>query len=145
MTAGPPSSATPPFSLTQEAGAANARLRLVLRGRVDGAAVADAFIRLYAEQPAVTGYDRIFDLTSYRSGFELEHLKRIAAAYQVAGPDPDVPCRTAFVSRDPNFHLWTESMGFQFSGRTFRAFASFAAAEAFLAVPMEERRGAERG
>ena len=146
MTGEPPEVATRPlFSLTQEPGAANPRLRMVLRGRVDGHAVADAFIALYAEQPAVTGYDRLFDLTGYRSGFELEHLKRIAPAYLAAAPDPGIPSRTAFVTRDPNFGLWVQSMGYQFTGREFAAFATSAEAEDYLAVPLEARRRAPAG
>ena len=43
--------------------------------------VADAFIRLYADHPEAAFHDRLFDLTAYRSGFELEHLQRIMAAY----------------------------------------------------------------
>ena len=136
-------SVPPLISITPDADAANPRLRVVLRGRVNGHHVADAFIRLYAERPEVAVYDRLFDLTAYRSGFELEHLQRIAPAYRAANPDLRVPARTAFVTHDPNFGLWTQSMGYQFTGREFRAFASAEEAERYLDVPFVERRTAE--
>ena len=130
----------PMVSITEEPGRALPRLRMVLRGRVDGNAVADAFIRLYAERPEVTGFDRLFDLTHYRSGFELEHLHRIAPAYRAAARETGAPTRTAFVTHDPHFDLWTQSMGYQFTGRSFAAFEDFGDAERYLDVPLTERR-----
>lgn len=138
MTADAPTGS--PISITQEAGAALPRLRIVLRGKVDGDAVADAFIGLYAERPEVTGFDRLFDLTGYRSGFELEHLHRIAPAYRAVAPAAGVPTRTALVTRDPHFELWAKSMGYQFTGRSFAVFSGFAEAERYLEVPLDERR-----
>ena len=130
-------------SITPEPGAANPRLRVVLRGRVNGHEVADTFIRLLTEQPEITGHDRLFDLTGYRSGFELEHLQRIAPAYRAANPDPDARPRTAFVTRDPNFRLWADSMGYQFTGRDFSSFDTFEGAERYLGVPVAERLAAK--
>ena len=134
----------PLVSITEEPGPVLPRLRMVLRGRVDGDAVADAFIRLYAERPEVTGFDRLFDLTGYRSGFELEHLHRIAPAYRAAAArEGGIPTRTAFVTRDPHFALWAQSMGYQFTGRSFASFAELAEAERYLDVPLGERRDPE--
>ena len=127
------------LSLAVEPYAANPRVRVVLRGKVDGDAVVDAFIRLYAEQPAAVVYDRLIDLSDYRSGFELPHLKRIQAAYQATAVGPGRPCRTAFVTTDANFRLWVASMGYQFSGREFSAFATAAEAERFLDAPLDDR------
>ena len=139
MAAPADASSVPLISITDEPGAAVPRLRIVLRGRVNGHEIADAFIRLYAERPEIARADRLFDLTGYRSGFELEHLQRIMPAYQATNPDPQHPCRTAFVTRDPNFDLWAKSMGFQFSGREHRAFPTFEEAERFLDQPIAER------
>ena len=125
----------PAVSVTEEPGVNRPRLRLVLRGRVDGNAVADTFINLYRERPEVTGFDRLFDLTAYRAGFELEHLQRIAPAYRAAAGDAAAGVRTAFVTHDPHFRLWAESMGYQFTGREFRSFSTFEEAEAYLAEP----------
>lgn len=130
----------PVVSLTTEPYAANPRVRIVLIGRINGDDVADAFIRLYSEQPEATLYDRLFDFTAYRSGFELQHVQRIAIAYRQANPDPRRPCRTAFVTPDRNFGLWASSMGFHFKGRELRAFSNFDEAEAFLSEPLSERQ-----
>ena len=133
------------LSVTAEPHAANPRLRVVLRGRVNGHEVADAFIRLYAEQPEAVFHDRLFDLTGYRSGFELPHLQRIQAAYAALAVGPGRPCRTAFVTLDANFRLWVASMGYQFAGREFRAFETFEEAERFLDVPLAERTRSASG
>ena len=127
------------LSITEETDAPHPRLRIVLAGRIDGDQVADRFIRLYAANPVAATFDRLFDLTGYEAGFEVRHLQRIAPAYRQANPDPDHPCRTAFVTRDPNFALWTKSMGYQFNGRDFRAFMSFEEAERWLDQPPAER------
>ena len=132
----------PALSLTVERHTPNPRVRLVMAGKVDGDAVVAAFIGLYAEEPAAVFYDRLIDLTAYRSGFELKHLQRIQAAYAAAAPTPGRPSRTAFVTRDVNFRLWVASMAYQFSGREFRAFDGFDEAEVFLAVPLAERNPA---
>ncbi|HEX8569179.1 MAG TPA: hypothetical protein VF699_04550 [Caulobacteraceae bacterium] len=115
------------------------RLRIVLAGDIDGDEVVDTFIRLYAERPETAMSDRLFDLTGYQSGFDNRHLQRIAPAYKAANPDPRHPCRTAFVTRDPNFGLWAKAMGYQFDGRDLRAFSTLEEAESFLAEPLEER------
>ena len=135
-----------PADLAETAGAlvvephpSNPRVRIALRGKVDGDAVVAAFVRLYAEQPAAVFYDRLIDLGGYRSGFELRHLQKIQAAYQATAVGPGRPCRTAFVTADANFRLWVASMGYQFSGREFCAFGSVAEAERFLDMPLGER------
>ena len=114
-----------PLSLAVEPHPANPRVRLVLRGKVDGEAVVAAFLRLYAEQPAAVFYDRLIDLSAYSSGFELSHLQKIQAAYQATAVGAGRPSRTAFVTADVNFRLWVASMGYQFAGREFCAFATF--------------------
>ena len=138
-------SAGPALSLAIEPHASNPRVRLVLRGRIDGDAVVAAFVRLYAEQPAAVFYDRLIDLSDYRSGFDLAHLQKIQAAYQATAVGQGRPCRTAFVTADANFRLWVASMGYQFSGREFAAFGSVAEAERFLDTPLGERMRAARG
>lgn len=47
--------------------------------------------------------------------------------------------RTAFITYDPNFTYWAAAMTYQFPGRLHRTFESEAEAEAFLAVPREQR------
>ena len=138
-------SADPTPALAIEPHPANPRVRIALRGKVDGDAVVAAFIRLYAEQPAAVFYDRLIDLDGYSSGFELRHLQKIQAAYQATAVGAGRPCRTAFVTPDANFRLWVASMGYQFSGREFCAFASVAEAERFLDTPLGERTQAATG
>ena len=128
-----------PVSLALEPHAANPRVRLVLTGKVDGEAVVAAFLRLYADRPEAVFYDRLIDLSAYRSGFELAHLQRLQAAYQAVALGRGRPCRTAFVTADENFRLWVASMGYQFAGREFAAFASAGEAEAFLDTPLADR------
>jgi hypothetical protein len=123
------------LSITSDENAATPRTRITLAGRIDGDAVADAFLRLYREDPAAVGYDRLFDLTAYECGFEVRHLQRIAAGYRAPEVPPARPARTAFVTRDPNFEVWAQTMGYQFTGRCFRVFRSFEEAERFLDEP----------
>ena len=132
-------------ALVVEPHPSNPRVRIALPGKVDGDAVVDAFVRLYAERPDAVFYDRLIDLTGYRSGFELHHLQKIQAAYQATAVGPGRPCRTAFVTTDANFRLWVASMGYQFSGREFRAFGSVAEAEPFLDTPLDQRLQAANG
>jgi hypothetical protein len=138
-----PDAGEPLVSITPEPHAPHPRLRVVLRGRINGDDVVEAFLGLYAEQPATVLYDRLFDLTRYEGGFELPHLQRIAVAYAQANRHPQHPCRTAFVTHDPHFPLWTPSMNHQFKGRQLRAFSSLREAERFLDEPMAERARAE--
>ena len=56
--------AEPAISLTLERDRAVPRLKIVLTGRVNGNKVADAFIRLYAEEPAALLFDRLFAATA---------------------------------------------------------------------------------
>ena len=135
-----PATRQPGFAMTCEPDAPNPRVRIVLQGDVNGDRLVDAFIQLYAQQPEAAGYDRLFDLTGYESGFEVTHLKRLQAAYRRLGVDPARPCRSAFVTQDANFRLWAASMGHQFEGREFRAFRTLEEAERFLAEPPLQRR-----
>ena len=125
------------LSITTDRTTARPRTRITLAGRVDGDAVADAFIRLYREEPGAAGHDRLFDLTRYECGFDVRHLQRIAAAYRDLALPPGQPPRTAFVTHDPNFDVWTQTMGYQFTGRSFRVFRSLGDAERFLDQPAE--------
>ena len=136
-------SVQPAFSIEPDPQALTPRLRIVLSGHVDGNRVADGFIQLYAARPEAALHDRLFDLTAYQGGFELEHLKRIAAAYRQAAADPTHPCRSAYVTPDRNFHLWAASMGHLFQGRDHRACFSFEEAEDFLGMPLSERARSE--
>ena len=123
------------LSITTDRSSARPRTRITLAGRINGDEVADAFIRLYREEPDAVGHDRIFDLTRYECGFENRHLQRIAAAYRPPAVPPERPARTAFVTHDPNFDVWAQTMGYQFTGRCFRVFRSFDEAERFLDEP----------
>ena len=111
-----------------------------MRGALNGRAVAQSLSQAYLSDPDVTRLDMLFDLTAYRGSVGNDDVETIVAAYKQSNSDPLHPCRTAFVTTDPFFDDWATVMSFQFTGRERRAFASFAAAEAFLADPIEQRR-----
>ena len=115
------------------------RLRVKLSGGLSGLQVAEALSELYRQQPEVTRLDMLFDLSEYEGEVEAAHIKLIAAAYLQSNREPQHPCRTAFVTDDPNFGLWAASMSFIFVGREHRAFFTFAEAEAFLDEPLASR------
>ena len=115
------------------------RLRVTLSGGVSGLQVAEALSQLYLDQPEVTRLDMLFDLTAYEGEVETPHIKLIAAAYLQSNREPQHPCRTAFVTVDPNFGLWAASMSFIFVGREHRAFFTFDEAQAFLDEPLASR------
>ena len=129
----------PLISMTVEAREPNPLVRFVVRGLVSSEAGAAALLKLYAEHPRAPYYDRLFDLTEYKTGLDAQGLAQIAAAYRQLNTDPSFPCRTAIVTHDPNFGLWARSMDFQFEGRQHRAFPTIEAAERWLATPMDQR------
>ena len=135
--------ASPPtVSMTIEEREPNPLVRFVVRGLVRPEAGADALLKLYAEHPRAPYYDRLYDLSGYETGIDPQNLAKVAMAYRELNTDPDFPCRTAVVVRDPNFGLWLRTMDFQFPGREHRAFPTLEEAERWLAVPLDQRRAA---
>ncbi len=116
------------------------RLLVKLTGALNGRSVAQSLSQAYLSDPEVTRLDMLFDLTEYGGAVGNDDVETIVAAYKQSNSDPLHPCRTSFVTTDPFFDDWATVMSFQFTGREHRAFASFAAAEIFLAEPMEQRR-----
>lgn len=115
------------------------RLFVALRARATGQGFAQALARLYREQPHTAYVDKLYDLTDYRGVVTQAQVMMIVEAYTEANTNPRHPCRTAFVTLDPNFALWAKAMSHLFPGREHRCFPTFAAAESFLAQPMAER------
>ncbi|MBW3617067.1 MAG: hypothetical protein KY446_04840 [Proteobacteria bacterium] len=115
------------------------RLLVTLRGALSGRSVAQSLSQVYLSDPEVTRFDMLFDLTEYEGSVGNDDVEAIVAAYKQSNSDPLHPCRTAFVTPDPYFDDWAVVMSFQFTGREHRAFASFGAAETFLADPIEQR------
>lgn len=132
--------AEPLLTITVEEREPNPLVRVVARGLVRPEEGAAALLKLYAEHPRAPYFDRLFDLSGYETGLDPQNLARVATAYRERNTDPTFPCRTAIVTRDPNFGLWARSMDFQFEGREHRPFATLEEAERWLAVPLEERR-----
>jgi hypothetical protein len=120
--------------------AATGRLLVALRVGATGPGFADAMIRLYRERPELSYVDKLYDLTEYEGVVTHADLTRVIEAYNKANPNPRHPCRTAFVTPDPNFGLWAAAMSQLFVGRDHRAFADFESAEAFLSEPLNIRR-----
>jgi hypothetical protein len=130
----------PLISMTVEDRPPNPLVRVIVRGLMSDEAGAKALLKLYTEHPRAPYYDRLFDLTAYKTGLDAQNLARVASAYRELNTDPSFPCRTAIVTRDPHFQLWARSMDFQFQGRQHRAFATVEEAEAWLATPLETRK-----
>lgn len=118
---------------------AAARLWVSIAGQVTGRQVSKTLSALYLEHPRVTGYDMVFDVREYRGSVWAQDLLPIVAAYRRSAPPPDWPCRTAFITTDPNARYWAAVMSFQFVGREHRAFTDLAEAEAWLDPPIEGR------
>lgn len=108
------------------------RIDVVIGGPIAGAKVGRVVSQLFLDRPELTAYDILFDLRAYSGDVEAAHLEPIATAYEAAGPDPAVKCRTAFVTNDPNFGFWAGAMDFQFPGRKHAVFQTVEAAEAYL-------------
>ena len=115
------------------------RLFVTLGSAATGAGFAAALSRLYQEQPHTAYYDKLYDLTEYEGAVTPADVLTIREAYLRANTDPRHPCRTAFVTQDPNFRLWAAAMSHQFAGREHRAFPTFEAARAFLDEPLGQR------
>ncbi len=117
----------------------NPLVRVLVRGMTRPEEGAAALFKLYAEHPRAPYYDRLFDLTEYETGLDAQNMARVAEAYRRMNTDPSFPCRTAIVTRDPNFALWARAMDFQFEGRQHQVFASMEEAERWLLTPLAER------
>ena len=115
------------------------RLFVTIDERATGPGVAEALSGLYRAQPEVTRLDMLFALTGYRGVVTHEDLQAIVAAYLESNRDPSHPCRTAFVTPDPHFHLWAAAMSYLFTGREHRVFTTHQAATTWLDEPMAER------
>ena len=126
-----------PVEITRDP--ARPRLFVVLREKATGAGFAAALSQFYRAHPETAYFDKLYDLTEYRAVVTHADVMVIVEAYCAANTDPQHPCRTAFVTHDPNFGLWATAMSHLFPGREHRAFPSFEAAEAFLAEPIEQR------
>jgi len=115
------------------------RLFVTIDARATGPGVAEALSGLYREQPEVTRLDMLFALNGYRGVVTHEDLQAIVGAYLGSNRDPTHPCRTAFVTPDPHFHLWAAAMSYLFTGREHRVFLTDEAASAWLDEPMAGR------
>ena len=128
------------ITMTVEEREPNPLVRIRAKGLVrpeDGAAT---LFKLYAEYPRAPYYDRLFDLTEYETGLDPQYMAKVATAYRERNTDPSFPCRTAIVTFDTNFGLWARTLDFQFEGREHKVFPTLAAAERWLAVPLDERK-----
>ena len=130
----------PLISMAVEEREPNPLVRVTVRGLMSDEAGAEALLKLYTEHPRAPYYDRLFDLSEYKTGLDAQNMARVASAYRELNTDPSFPCRTAIVTRDPHFHLWARSMDFQFEGRQHRAFATVEEAERWLATPLNARK-----
>jgi len=115
------------------------RLFVTLRDGLTGPGFAAAMVDLYRAQPELAYVDKLYDLTDYLGVVSHADLLLIVEAYREINPDPQHPCRTAFITHDPFFGLWADAMGHLFVGREHRAFTHAGQAEAFLNEPLSAR------
>ena len=111
------------------------RILVTIGGPARGSQVSPVISKMFLARPELTAFDMLYDLMDYTGDVEAEHIKPIADAYEACRPDPSIPCRTAFLTPDPNFSFWAEAMNFQFAGREHRVFQDRRKAEAFLDGP----------
>ena len=116
------------------------RVHVRIKGPATGELVADRISRLFLERPELTDYDMLYDLTAYTGEVQADEIPPIVDAYARVGPEPAVPCRTAFVTADRTFHEWATAMDRQFPGREHRAFPHAGPALRFLDEPLLQRR-----
>ncbi len=116
------------------------RIFVKINGQATGRHVSTGVCTIFLTRPDAVTYDMLYDLRDYEGDVTAEDVMPIIAVYAECKPDASIPCRTSFVTSDPNFVFWAAAMTEQFPGRTHQAFEKLDAAEAYLNQPMAERK-----
>jgi len=115
------------------------RIFVKINGQATGRHVSTGVCSIFLTRPDAVTYDMLYDLRDYAGDVTAEDVMPIVAVYAECKPDTSVPCRTAFVTSDPNFDFWAAAMNEQFPGRTHKSFKVLEHAEAWLKQPLAER------
>lgn len=110
-----------------------ARRRVILRvpERVPGSAVARVVCELYRSRPQLASFDFIFNLLRFDGDAGNADVLAIKAAYDPVVRLPGLKY-VLFVTLDPHFALWAETMDHQFDDRRHGVTQTQAEAEEFL-------------
>jgi hypothetical protein len=95
-----------------------ARRRLIIRvpERMTGSAVARAVAGRWRSRPALASYDLIYNLLRFEGDAQNADVQTVKAVYDRLPRDAGMKY-TVFVTLDPHFGLWAETMDHQFEDR----------------------------
>jgi hypothetical protein len=115
------------------------RIFVTISGAPTGRLVSKGICSIFLTRPDAVTYDMFYDMRTYAADVTADDILPLVAVYEQCNPDRSVPCRTAFVTRDPNFALWAAAFNEQFPGRVHKAFEDEACACAYLDQPLATR------
>lgn len=112
--------------------AARRRVVVTLAGEVTGPGYVAWTLDLLAAQPALGGYDFVYDLHAYQGRVSHDDIAAMAPRYAALVGDADRGAVTVLVTADEGFRFWADLFAVQFPNRTWRVVPTLAAAEAVL-------------
>ena len=116
------------------------RVLVTLAGDVTGPDYVRWLLDLLAADPALGGYDFIYDLHGYEGRVGHDDIAALAPRYAALVGEADHGAVTVLVTMDEGFRFWAQLFAVQFPNRVFRVVPTMAAAEAVLAEMAAARR-----
>lgn len=113
---------------------ARRRVVVAMAGDITGADYVGWLLDLLAAEPAVSGYDFVYDLLAYEGRISHDDIAAMAPRYAALVGGRDKGATTVLVTQDRGFHFWAELFALQFPNRTWRVVPSMTEAEAALAA-----------
>ena len=105
---------------------------MALAGDVSGQDYVTWLLDLLSADPALGGYDFIYDLQTYEGRISHDDIAALAPRYAALVGGRDRGGVTVLVTKDAGFRFWAELFAVQFPNRTWRVVPSLAEAEAVL-------------
>jgi hypothetical protein len=118
---------------------AQRRVVVAVAGDVTGPDYVGWLLDLLAAEPALGGYDFIYDLQGYEGRITHDDIAALAPRYAALVGDRDRGAVTVLVTADEGFRFWAELFAVQFPHRTWRVVPSMSAAEAALVEARQPR------
>jgi hypothetical protein len=125
--------------------AARRRVVVTLAGEVTGPGYVAWTLDLLAAQPALGGYDFVYDLHAYQGRVSHDDIAAMAPRYAALVGDADRGAVTVLVTADEGFRFWADLFVVQFPNRTWRVVPTLAGAEAVLAEAARRGGGGAAG
>lgn len=112
---------------------ARRRVTVVLTGDVTGPDYVAWLLGLLAAEPALGGYDFLYDLRGYQGRVSHDDIAAMAPRYAALVGGRDRGAMTVLVTRDEGFRFWADLFALQFPNRLWRVVPTMEEAEAALA------------